>query len=78
MREQADFDAHARFMDGLVEEGSVLLGGPLDGDREVIEIWQAHSEAAIHARHAEDVWVKNGMLTTVSVERWTILLRREG
>jgi hypothetical protein len=75
MREQVDFDEHARFMDGLVEERVVVLGGPLEGDREVIEIWWADSEEAIRARLAEDVWAKNGMLGVVSIERWTILLR---
>jgi hypothetical protein len=35
LREQAGFDDHARYMDGLVDAGFVLLGGPLEGDREV-------------------------------------------
>jgi hypothetical protein len=30
LREQAGFDAHARFMDDLVEAGFILLGGPLE------------------------------------------------
>ncbi len=34
LREQAGFD-DARYMDGLVDAGFVLLGGPLEGDREV-------------------------------------------
>jgi hypothetical protein len=34
MREQDDWDAHAGFMDGLVDDGFVLLGGPVgDGMR---------------------------------------------
>jgi hypothetical protein len=31
LREQEGFDDHARFMDGLVEAGFVLLGGRCDG-----------------------------------------------
>jgi uncharacterized protein YciI len=61
-------------MDALVEEGFVLLGGPLEGDREVLHVVDAPSEDAIHARLAEDNWTRNGMLETVGVERWTILL----
>jgi hypothetical protein len=34
LREQAGFDEHARFMDDLVESGFVVLGGPLEGDRD--------------------------------------------
>jgi uncharacterized protein YciI len=75
MREQADWDEHARYMDALVDEGFIVLGGPLEGDREVIEVVDAESEEAVRARLAEDVWAKTGLLTPVSIERWTILLR---
>jgi uncharacterized protein YciI len=74
MREQEGWDEHASFMDGLVEEGFILLGGPLDGDRETLHVVEAPSEEAVRARFAEDNWARNGMLTPVSVERWTILL----
>ena len=36
LRGQAGFEDHARFMDGLVDAGFVLLGGPLEDDREVL------------------------------------------
>jgi uncharacterized protein YciI len=74
MRDQEGWDEHARFMDALVDDGFVLLGGPLEGDREVLHIVDAASEETIHERLAQDNWTQNGMLTTVSVERWTILL----
>jgi uncharacterized protein YciI len=74
LREQAGWDEHARFMDGLVDTGFVLLGGPLEGDRDVLLIVEAESEDAILKRLAEDPWVPNGMLRPVSIERWTILL----
>jgi uncharacterized protein YciI len=61
-------------MDKLVDEGFLLLGGPLDGDREVLEIVEAESEEAVRRRWAQDVWVRNGMLTLTSMERWTIVL----
>ena len=34
----------------------------------------APSEEAVHTRLADDIWTKTGMLTTVRVESWTILL----
>ena len=74
LREQDDFDEHARIMDRWVEDGFTLLGGPLEGERDVLHIVDAPSKEAIHARLAEDNWTQNGMLETVSVERWTILL----
>jgi uncharacterized protein YciI len=74
LREQAGWDEHAHFMDELVESGFIILGGPLEGDREVLHIVAAPSEEAIHERLAQDPWSANGMLRTVRVERWTILL----
>jgi uncharacterized protein YciI len=74
MREQAGWDEHARFMDDLVAEGSIVLGGPLEGDRETMHIIHADSEGAVRELFATDPWWVNGMLTPKSIERWTILL----
>jgi len=74
MREQAGWDQHARFMDGLVDAGFVLLAGPLEGDREVLWIVEAESEEAVRERMAEDPWAVNGMLRPERIERWTVLL----
>jgi uncharacterized protein YciI len=74
LREQVGWDEHARFMDGLVDTGFIVLGGPLEGDRDVLLIVEAESEDAIRERLAEDPWTPNGMLRPVSIERWTILL----
>jgi uncharacterized protein YciI len=78
LREQAGFDEHARFMDGLVESGFVVLGGPLEGDREVLLAIDAPAEDAIHERLAADPWIRDGTLTVMSIERWTILLDGRG
>ncbi len=74
MREQAGWDEHARFMDGLVDAGFILLGGPLEGDQETLHVVEAESEDAIRRRFAEDPWAANGMLSPVRIERWTVLL----
>lgn len=74
LREQAGWDEHARFMDGLVDDGFILLGGPLAGERETLHIVEAESEEGIRKRMAEDPWAENGMLRPVSIERWTVLL----
>jgi uncharacterized protein YciI len=78
MREQKGWDEHARFMDGLVEDGFVVLGGPLDGDREVLLVVEAESGDALRARFSGDPWIQDGKLTLVSVEAWTILLDARG
>ena len=74
LREQAGWDEHARFMDGLVDVGFILLGGPLEGDLETLHIVEAESAEAVRERLADDPWAANGMLTPVRIERWTVLL----
>jgi uncharacterized protein YciI len=74
-REQAGWDAHAAFMDALVEEGLVVLGGPIgEGDGEnALLVVDVDSEAAIRARLAEDPWADD-MLTIESVRPWSVWL----
>lgn len=74
LREQDGWVEHAAFMDGLVDDGFVILGGPLAGEREILHAISAPSEQAVRARLAEDNWAQNGMLTITSIEPWTILL----
>ena len=74
LREQEGFAEHARFMDSLVDEGFIVLGGPLEGGREVLHAIDAPSEEVVRRRLAEDSWHQNGMLTVKSIEPWTILL----
>jgi uncharacterized protein YciI len=74
MREQNGWDEHARFMDGLVDDGFVLMAGPLEGDRETLWIVEAESKDAVLDRMSEDPWASNGMLSPISVEGWTVVL----
>src|SRR5205085_10747788 len=78
IREQDGWDEHAAFMDGLVDDGFILLGGPLEGDRDTLHVVDAPTEDAVRARFAEDPWAANGMLTPASIERWTVLLDSRG
>lgn len=78
MREQVGWDEHARFMDGLVDAGFILLGGPLEGDRDTLHIVEAESEDAIRERMAQDPWAANGMLRPIRIELWTVLLDGRG
>jgi uncharacterized protein YciI len=76
-REQDGWDEHAAFMDELVEEGFVVLGGPMgvgDGDN-VLLIVDAPDEATIHARLGEDPW-PDEQLMTARVTPWNVWLRR--
>jgi uncharacterized protein YciI len=77
IREQMDWAAHAAFMDGLVGEGFVLLGGPLVDGRHAVLVVDARSEEEVRRRLAEDPWAPTGMLAIEAVERWRIWLGGE-
>jgi len=74
LREQDGFAEHARFMDALVDDGFILLGGPLEDEREVLQVVRAGSEEDVRSRLAADSWHQNGMLAVTSIRTWTVLL----
>ena len=74
LREQEQWVEHAAFMEALVDDGFVVLGGPFADGVRVLLIVDAESETEIEARLAEDPWTPMGLLRTLSIERWEILL----
>jgi uncharacterized protein YciI len=74
IREQEAWDAHAAFMDGLVDRGSILLGGPLDDGQRALLIFQASDEAEVRRLMAPDPWAAMKLLHVGSVHRWLIWL----
>jgi uncharacterized protein YciI len=79
LREQDGWPEHARYMDALADEGVVVLAGPIgDGTplHRALVIFAADDEATVQARLDEDPWTPMQTLTTVSVERWNLLLGR--
>lgn len=73
-REQERWDEHAAYMDALVDEGFVVLGGPLgDGDT-VLLVIEALDEAEIRSRLAEDPWEPLKILTVDRITPWTLWL----
>lgn len=73
MREQTAWEAHARFMDGLAEDGFIVLGGPLGDNNRALHVVNAGSKREIRERLAEDPW-SDHLLRIASIEGWTILL----
>ena len=66
--------AHAQFMNGLHDEGFVVIGGPLEDGSDVLHIVRAESAAVITARFATDPWEPLGLLRTVRIAPWTLRL----
>src|SRR3954453_4794203 len=73
LEEQSGWVEHAAFMDGLVADGFVVLGGPLADEVRVVHAVEAESEEAVRATLARDPW-SGTHLVVATVEPWTIRL----
>jgi hypothetical protein len=73
LEQQSDFAAHAAFVDGLVEEGFIVLGGPLADEFRVVEAIDAESVGTVRAALARDPWSETH-LQIESITPWTIRL----
>jgi uncharacterized protein YciI len=77
MEEQSDWPAHAAFMDGLVDDGFVILGGPLADEHRVVLAVEAASQQAVRETLARDPW-SGSHLVIDSIDPWTIRLDGRG
>ena len=73
MEEQSGWPEHAAFMDGLVDDGFVVLGGPLADEVRVAHAVEAESEDAVRATWARDPWSGTHLVVDL-IEPWTIRL----
>jgi uncharacterized protein YciI len=74
LREQEKWDEHARLMDALTAEGIIVLGGPLDNGDKVLLIFNVESRQTVETILADDPWTEMGLLRTISVQSWEVLL----
>jgi uncharacterized protein YciI len=77
IREQPAWDEHARFFDGLVERGIVVLGGPIrskGGDDVALLAVEAADEEELRSIFGDDPWATNGVLRIKEVRAWTLWL----
>jgi hypothetical protein len=73
VEEQSGWPEHASFMDALVDEGFVVLGGPLADEQRVVLVVESDDDAAVRRTLARDPWHETH-LQIESVDRWTIRL----
>ncbi|HTU28856.1 MAG TPA: YciI family protein [Solirubrobacteraceae bacterium] len=74
IREQRAWEEHAAFMNGLVNDGFLVLGGPLGNGERTLHVIEAADEAEVRRRVAEDPWARAGMLEVGSIEPWALWL----
>jgi uncharacterized protein YciI len=74
IREQRGWIEHAAFMDGLVIDGVILVGGPVGDGQRTLHVVEAEDEAQARQRFAEDPWSSAGLLEVGSIDPWSLWL----
>jgi uncharacterized protein YciI len=73
LEDQIGWQEHAEYMDALVEDGFIVLGGPVTDDGRVVHAVEAESEDAVRATWARDPWSETHLVVD-SIEPWMIRL----
>lgn len=74
-REQSHWDDHAAFIDGLVDDGFIVLGGPFPDEGGAMIVVRGESEDDVRARLEPDPWYRNDILRLASIHRWELFIR---
>lgn len=73
-REQPLWDEHAAFIDQLVDEGFILMGGPFVDEGGSMLIVNADEEIEVGDKLKSDPWMKHGILKLENIKRWEIFI----
>ena len=77
-REQPFWDEHAAFIDQLVEDDFILMGGPLVDEggmpHGALLVLNAKDENEVREKLKNDPWFEHGILKLESIKRWQIFI----
>ena len=77
-REQPFWDEHAAFVDDLVDQGFIFMGGPLVDEagmpQGALLIIKAEDEKEVREKLKNDPWFIRGILKLESIKRWQIFI----
>jgi uncharacterized protein YciI len=73
-RQQPLWDEHAAFIDQLVDDGFIVMGGPLVDEGGALLIVNAEDENEVKQKLKNDPWFEHGILKLESVKRWEIFI----
>ena len=74
VREQQDWDAHAEFVDRLVDEGKFILGGPFGDNSGSLSVWEGLTADEVGTLVEEDPFVKNVVFVVEDIREGTVFV----
>lgn len=70
--DQPDWDAHAAFVDDLIDRGTFVMGGPFSDYSGTMVLLEDVTVEEARALVDWDPFVKNGVFVLESVQDWTV------
>jgi hypothetical protein len=74
IRDQNAWSDHAAFMDALVDEGLIVVGGPVGNGDYTAHLVESDDRSRVSARLAQDPWAQDGHLKIGLLEPWSLWL----
>jgi uncharacterized protein YciI len=74
VREQPGWDAHADFVDALIEKGTFAMGGPFADNSGSMSLLEGVTVDEAREIVAEDPFVENGVFVLDDVREWDVFV----
>ena len=74
VREQQDWDAHADYVDALIEQGTFVMGGPFADSSGSMSLWEGVDIEEARRIIDEDPFMKNGVFELEEVREWDVFV----
>jgi uncharacterized protein len=74
VREQPDWDAHAEFVDALIERGTMVMGGPFSNNLGSMSLLEGIDVDEARRILEDDPFMKNGVFVLEEIREWTIFV----
>ncbi|MDX6490078.1 MAG: uncharacterized protein QOD43_323 [Gaiellaceae bacterium] len=74
VREQPDWDAHAEFVDALIERGTFVMGGPFSDNSGSMSLLEGIDADEARRILEDDPFMKNGVFELVEIREWDVFV----
>lgn len=74
VREQPDWDAHAKFVDALIERGTFVMGGPFSDNSGSMNLLEGIDADEARRILEDDPFMKNGVFVLEEIREWNVFV----
>ena len=74
VREQPDWDAHAEFVNALIERGTFVMGGPFSDNSGSMSLLEGIDADEARRILEDDPFMKNGVFVLEEIREWNVFV----